>query len=109
MVAFLDVGTADFEAARLLRGKHRLRITVADGLAWLQQAMPEAGWPIVIYGHGTGGDYRSFAAGSNMSPADQLAREGIAAFGISLPLHGDRGTAVAACAAAAAPAPALCR
>ena len=58
------------------------------------QAMPEAGWPIVIYGHGTGGDYRSFAAGSNMSPADQLARKGIAAFGISLPLHGDRGTAV---------------
>jgi len=56
--------------------------------------MPEAGWPIVIYGHGTGGDYRSFAAGSNMSPADQLARKGIAAFGISLPLHGDRGTAV---------------
>ena len=44
MVAFLDVGAADFEAARLLRGKHRLRITVADGLAWLQQAMPEAGW-----------------------------------------------------------------
>ena len=57
--------------------------------------MPEAGWPLVIYGHGTGGDYQSFASGqSTHAPADALAQVGIAAFGVSLPLHGDRGTAI---------------
>jgi hypothetical protein len=57
--------------------------------------MPDAGWPVVIYGHGTGGNYQTFASGgSTFSPAAQLSTEGIAGFGISLPLHGDRGTAI---------------
>jgi pimeloyl-ACP methyl ester carboxylesterase len=56
---------------------------------------PANGWPVVIYGHGTGGSSRGFASGTNpLSPARMLARMGIAGFGISLPLHGDRGTGV---------------
>jgi len=53
--------------------------------------MPEAGWPVVIYGHGTGGDHLSFVrSGSSISPATSLAEAGIMGIGISLPLHGDR-------------------
>ena len=48
--------------------------------------MPENGWPVVLYSHGTGGDYRSFAG----STARELSRRGIAVFGIDQPLHGDR-------------------
>ena len=44
MVAFEDVGAADFDAARPARGLHPLRLTVNDGLAWLQAAMPKAAW-----------------------------------------------------------------
>lgn len=55
--------------------------------------MPAEGWPVSIYGHGTGGNHRSFASSlKDLAPARVLARAGIAGFGISLPLHGDRGT-----------------
>ena len=53
-------------------------------------APPEDGWPLVIHSHGTGGDYASHARGST-APMMMLAREGMAGFGISQPLHGDRG------------------
>ncbi len=52
--------------------------------------MPEKGWPIVMYGHGTGGDWKSFAGGSTYSPASQLTQLGIAVMGIDQPLHGTR-------------------
>ena len=53
--------------------------------------MPDEGWPVAIYGHGTGGDHLSFVReGSTISPATTLAEAGIVGFGISLPLHGDR-------------------
>jgi len=55
--------------------------------------MPEDGWPVVIYGHGTGGDRHSFADGlGELEVSNVLAEAGIAALSISLPLHGDRGT-----------------
>ena len=58
-------------------------------------SMPTGGWPIVIYGHGTGGDHESFiSTGTHISPASKLASAGIAGFSISLPLHGDRGTVI---------------
>jgi pimeloyl-ACP methyl ester carboxylesterase len=61
----------------------------------VDKKMPAQGWPVVIYGHGTGGQSRGFATGvSDLLPAHVLARVGIAAFGISLPLHGDRGTGI---------------
>jgi pimeloyl-ACP methyl ester carboxylesterase len=56
---------------------------------------PADGWPVVIYGHGTGGNNRGFAQSfDDLAPARVLADAGLAGFGISLPLHGDRGTAI---------------
>jgi len=48
--------------------------------------MPADGWPIVIYSHGTGGNYGSFED----NPGPMLAKEGLAVIGIDQPLHGDR-------------------
>ncbi|MEL6343502.1 MAG: hypothetical protein AAFV53_10235 [Myxococcota bacterium] len=50
---------------------------------------PDDGWPLVIYSHGTGGNQNTFV-GSPDSPASVLGRSGVAVFGISQPLHGDR-------------------
>ncbi len=58
------------------------------------QAMPATGWPVMIYGHGTGGTYRTGAAivGDRMA---RLTTEGgtptpIAVIGIDAPMHGER-------------------
>jgi pimeloyl-ACP methyl ester carboxylesterase len=56
---------------------------------------PAGGWPVVIYGHGTGGTHRGFVqSGNELSPGAVLAEAGLIGFGISLPLHGDRGTSI---------------
>jgi pimeloyl-ACP methyl ester carboxylesterase len=56
---------------------------------------PADGWPVVIYGHGTGGTHRGFVQSNNeLSPGKVLAEAGLIGFGISLPLHGDRGTSI---------------
>lgn len=66
---------------------------VAFALSVPLGAAPAAGWPVVVYAHGTGGDYQSFGReGANDEEATVLAREGVAVFGISQPLHGDRAT-----------------
>ncbi len=49
--------------------------------------MPAAGWPIVLYAHGTGGDYRSFI---DNETALVLAAQGLAVISIDQPLHGTR-------------------
>jgi pimeloyl-ACP methyl ester carboxylesterase len=49
--------------------------------------MPAAGWPIVLYAHGTGGSYRSFI---NEGVAKTLADQGLAAISIDQVLHGPR-------------------
>ena len=54
-----------------------------------QLPMPEAGWPLVLYGHGTGGNWKSFTA-SGISPAKQLTAVGMAVLSIDQPLHGER-------------------
>jgi predicted esterase len=55
-------------------------------------AAPASGWPVVIYQHGTGGDYRSFAGGASaMEPAAQFAHADMVGIGIDQPLHGTRG------------------
>lgn len=61
-------------------------VTIPDG------EPPADGWPVAIYAHGTGGDHTTFAdEGINgREPANVLARAGLAGFGISQPLHGDR-------------------
>jgi len=60
----------------------RVAITVPPGTT------PATGWPIVIYAHGTGGDYRSFI---DDNTALRMARQGLAVASIDQPLHGPRG------------------
>ena len=50
-------------------------------------SMPEDGWPVVLYAHGTGGDYLSY---ENNGTAERLAERGIAVLSIDQVMHGDR-------------------
>jgi hypothetical protein len=50
-------------------------------------AMPQAGWPLILYAHGTGGDVDS----CKWSVAEDLSKEGMAILCIEQPLHGERG------------------
>lgn len=54
-------------------------------------AMPADGWPVVLYAHGTGGDYQSCRGDTR-----ELVADGIAVLCIDQPLHGPRGPAGAA-------------
>ncbi len=49
--------------------------------------MPEAGYPVVLYAHGTGGDFRSVL---DSGAAKLLARHGIASIGFDQIHHGPR-------------------
>ena len=49
--------------------------------------MPAAGFPVVLYAHGTGGDYSSFESDGT---ARELASVGYAVMGIDQVLHGER-------------------
>jgi predicted esterase len=49
--------------------------------------MPAAGWPIVLYAHGTGGDFHSFYGDGT---AERLALRGLAVVSIDQVLHGPR-------------------
>lgn len=59
----------------------RFALTVPAG------PVPDAGWPITIYSHGTGGSYISFLSDQT---AGLLAREGIAVISTDQVLHGPR-------------------
>ncbi|MGD8861950.1 MAG: alpha/beta hydrolase, partial [Myxococcales bacterium] len=59
----------------------RFVLTIPDGPA------PDAGYPVVLYHHGTGGDAASFVRDGT---AEQLAGVGVAAIGIDAPVHGQR-------------------
>ncbi|RMH40911.1 MAG: hypothetical protein D6689_12285 [Deltaproteobacteria bacterium] len=48
---------------------------------------PADGWPIVLYAHGTGGDYHTFVRNG---VAAELTRRGLAVAGIDQVLHGPR-------------------
>ena len=64
--------------------EENLRIAISMPLG----GMPDrAGWPLVIYSHGTGGDYRSFVRGG---VAAELARRGLACLGFDQVVHGER-------------------
>ena len=60
------------------------------GLSVPHGEMPEDGWPIVVFVHGTGSGWWSFADGTTNDIAAPLARAGIAVASISLPFHGER-------------------
>lgn len=51
------------------------------------QTMPEAGWPLVLYSHGTGGDWESCTDATGSAILD----DGLALVCIDQPLHGIRG------------------
>lgn len=52
---------------------------------------PPGGWPVVIYQHGTGGDYRTHCnSNSVFEVAGRLGLEGIVSIGLDQPLHGTR-------------------
>jgi len=55
--------------------------------------MPEDGWPVVLYAHGTGGDHQTACNSyDRREPARIVAEAGYALFSVSQPLHGDRAT-----------------
>ncbi len=49
--------------------------------------MPASGYPVVLYAHGTGGDYRSLVGDGT---ADRLARACVASVGVDQIFHGTR-------------------
>jgi hypothetical protein len=53
---------------------------------------PETGWPVMVYLHGTGGNYRTYCnSDRDLEVAQWLAPLGVVGLGIDLPLHGPRG------------------
>ncbi|MBX7193565.1 MAG: hypothetical protein K1X94_16030 [Sandaracinaceae bacterium] len=73
----------DADEVPIVAGTFEARFALAVPVS----AMPEAGYPIVIYGHGTGGDFRSFL---DDHTAQLMAEQGFASIGIDAPLHGAR-------------------
>lgn len=64
-----------------------LRLAVCTPLG----AEPDTGWPVVIYQHGTGGNYRTFCDSSAaLEVMNRLGTEGLLGLGIDQPLHGNR-------------------
>jgi hypothetical protein len=74
----------DADGAPRVAGEERVRVSVAVPRG---RRAPAAGWPVVLYAHGTGG---SFASARNPAVADTLARRGVAVVGFDLSLHGPR-------------------
>jgi pimeloyl-ACP methyl ester carboxylesterase len=52
---------------------------------------PKNGWPVVLYAHGTGGNYLTFCnSTSDREPAAAFGREGFVGISFDQPLHGTR-------------------
>lgn len=75
-IAFDDAGAPRVER----RAPVRVGLTVPSG------EPPAGGWPVVLYGHGTGGDERTHFGDEGSA----LASVGIASLGFEAALHGDR-------------------
>lgn len=88
-VKFGDGGTLAFDAsgAPQLQSEFDLRFAITVPLA-AACPMPAKGYPIVLYAHGTGGNYRSFIGPADEGPA--LAKRCVATMGIDQIFHGDR-------------------
>lgn len=60
-----------------------------------KSAMPAAGWPLVVFAHGTGGSFRSAADGGVAATLAKIAVDGggtqfVATLAIDQPMHGPR-------------------
>ena len=73
----------DADGNPIVQGQEELRFALSIPLG----EMPEGGWPLVLYAHGTGGDYQSFIRGT---VASVLARNGLAVLAIDQIHHGTR-------------------
>jgi predicted esterase len=76
-------GSIDLDDGTIVEGTFDARFALSVPLT----TMPAEGYPIVLYSHGTGGDYRSFLEDGT---ADRLAQIGIAVMGIDQIHHGER-------------------
>jgi predicted esterase len=74
----------DADDVPIVHGTHEARFALSVPVS----PMPEAGYPIVLYSHGTGGNFRSFIEDGT---AQLLGEQGYAVMGIDAPLHGARG------------------
>ena len=72
----------DADGVPIVQSQETLRFMM---LVPRDRPMPEAGWPVVLYAHGTGGDYESCRGVD-----DELMDEGYAILCIDQPLHGTR-------------------
>lgn len=81
------MGSGDFsldaDGVPRVQGTERIRFT----LTLPRGAMPEAGYPVAIYAHGTGGDADSFVRDGT---AASLAAQGVATLGFDQVFHGER-------------------
>jgi len=71
----------------LVQGYEELCISIAIPK---NHTMPTNGWPVVIYGHGTGGNFTSVIRTATVS--NRLAKQGIAVIGFDGMMHGPRQT-----------------
>jgi hypothetical protein len=80
-------GSGDFELGP--DGTPRMQRTepIRFALTLPLTPMPEGGYPIAIYAHGTGGDYQSFIRDRT---AESLAAQGVAVLGFDQIFHGER-------------------
>ncbi len=76
-------GEIDLDDGTIVEGEFDARFALSVPTS----AMPATGYPIVLYSHGTGGDYQSFTTDGT---ADRLARGGYAVMGIDQIHHGAR-------------------
>ncbi len=83
-----DGGGFAFDAAKkpILQGTFDLRFALVVPNAQKCPA-PAAGYPVVLYAHGTGGDYRSMI---DDKTSDALAQQCLASMGIDQIFHGTR-------------------
>lgn len=73
----------DADGDPIIQGEERLRFALSVPLG----PPPEAGWPVVLYGHGTGGNYTSFF---RADVAAVLSRVGVAVISMDQIHHGPR-------------------
>jgi predicted esterase len=78
-----DGGQIDLDDGHIVEGTFDAHFALTIPFS----TMPAAGYPLVLYSHGTGGDYRSFI---DDGTATRLAAVGIAVMGIDQPYSGER-------------------